>query len=417
MNGVNHESLGRHILTHFKLLLLAVGSPFLVYIGATNLHSTLSERSPTHFQAERFADDYHGERWLTVEGRLLPEYAWWHASNNGFVNMHVPLVPLDWNPDQTVQVVGSFSMQGSEVGSWKAKIARSPKYTLTGSVGPLGPMRYWDMFPTLHFRKPVVYINDGGSPDPPIISLFLLAVGGFFLIASWTWLFRLIAVWRSQHPRNRQFNVLGRQADAIPLSHHPVLSHFAADSAVEEATPDDLDHFSLGVFALGAGRFAEAMDELNIAIEENPEDVEAYQQRTIAYLGLDRVEEALADAQKAVVMAPEDVESYFVRGKALMRNGLHDLAMADFDVVVDDNDDHASGGNRLAEAYYQRGLAWAIQRDMSTAIRDFSRAIFQAPFRAEVYEARAAAYDFLGKTKKAQRDREEAEYRRSKPPQ
>jgi tetratricopeptide (TPR) repeat protein len=217
-------------------------------------------------------------------------------------------------------------------------------------------------------------------------------------------------------PRGHRFDDLGRQAETIPLSPHPVLAHCDVESAVEEDKPGDLDHFGQGLFALAAGRFAEALQELNAAIEENPEDVEAYQQRATACLGLDRVKEALADAQKAVAMAPEDVESHFVRGKALMCNGLYDLAMADFDVVIDDNDDHGSAGNRLAEAYYQRGLVRAIQKDMSAAIRDFSRAIGVVPYHADVYDARAAAYEFLGEASEAQQDRDEAEFRRAKPP-
>jgi tetratricopeptide (TPR) repeat protein len=99
-----------------------------------------------------------------------------------------------------------------------------------------------------------------------------------------------------------------------------------------------------------------------------------------------------------------------------MLNGLYDLAMADFDVVIDDNDDHGSAGDRLAEAYYQRGLVRAMRKEMSAAVRDFSRAIGTVPYRAEVYEARAAVYEFLGKTRNAQQDREEAELRRARPP-
>ncbi len=414
MSNGNSGSISRHVLSNPKMLLMVVAGPAIAYLGARNLETTLFERSPTTVQADRFAADYHGQRWLHIEGRLLPDYANVHASNNGFINVHVPLVPLDWKQGETIHIVRSFSIQASELAAWKNKTSQSPEYSLTGLQGPLGPMRYSDMFPTLNFEEPVVYINDGGRPDSALLGLFLLAVGGFFLITSWTRLFRLTAFpWR-QRPRGCRFD---GQAEGIPISPQPVLGDFAAEAPAEEATPDDLDHFSLGVFALEAGRFAEALEELSIAIEENSQDAEAYQQRTMAYLGLDRVEEALADAQKAVVVAPEDVESYFVRGKALMRNGLYDLAMADFDVVIDDNDDHASGGKRLAEAYYQRGLAWAIQKNMSAAIRDFSRAIINAPYRAEVYEARAAAYEFLCETRKAQRDREEAEHRRVKLPQ
>lgn len=217
-------------------------------------------------------------------------------------------------------------------------------------------------------------------------------------------------------PRGHRFDNLGRQAETIPLSPYPDLARFATESAVQEDKPDDLDHFGLGLFAVTVGHFAEALQELNIAITENPEDVEAYQQRAMAYLGLNRAEEALADAQKAVAMAPEDVESHFLRGKALMHNGLCDLALADLLVVIDDNDDRGSAGSRLAEAYYQRGLVRAIQKDMAAAVRDFSRAICMVPNRAEVYEARATAYEFQGKAMEAQQDREEAALRRGKPP-
>ena len=220
----------------------------------------------------------------------------------------------------------------------------------------------------------------------------------------------------TQLPRGRRFDDLGMKADAFPLVEHPFLAHCASEAAVEEDKPDDLDHFGQALFALTAGRLSEASEEFSLAIEENPEDVEAYQQRAIAYLGLNRVEEALADAQKAVTMDTEDVESLWLRGKALMRKGLYDLAMADFDVVIDDNDDAGNGRSRLADAHYQRGLGRAMQKDMSAAIRDFSRSIISASYRAEVYEARAAAYEVLGKTKKAQQDREEAEWRRGKPP-
>jgi hypothetical protein len=198
MSDDKETSIWWHILSHPKMLLMIVAGPALVYIGARNLAATLFEKSPTRIQAERFAEDFRGQRWLHVEGRLLPEYAWWHESNNGFVNVDVPLVPLDWKKDQPLHIVRSFSIHGSELAAWKDKTARSPQYSLTGLTGPLGPMRYWDMFPTLKFEEPVVYINDGQSPDSPGIGIFLLAIGGFFLIVSWKWLFLLIALWWRQ---------------------------------------------------------------------------------------------------------------------------------------------------------------------------------------------------------------------------
>jgi hypothetical protein len=195
MSGEKEKSLWWHVLSHPKMLLMVLAGPAIVYLGARNLETTLFERSPTTIQADRFAADYRGQRWLHVEGRLLPEYANVQASNNGFVNVDVPLVPLDWKKGETVHIVRSFSIQGSELAAWKDKTARSPQYSLTGLQGPLGPMRYWDMFPMLKWEEPVVYINDGNTPDSAGMGIFLLAIGGFFLIASWKWLFRLIAFW------------------------------------------------------------------------------------------------------------------------------------------------------------------------------------------------------------------------------
>jgi len=220
----------------------------------------------------------------------------------------------------------------------------------------------------------------------------------------------------TQLPRGHRFDDLGQQAETIPLSPYPRLTDFAAQTMPQEEEPSDLDYVGQGVFDRMAGRFSDAIRNLTAAIEDNPDDVEAHQQRALTYIELNQPEKALADGQKAVALAPEDVESYFVRGKALMLNSFHDLAVADFDVVIDDNDDKGEGNYRLAESLHQRGLARAIQGDAAAAVNDFSRAIVKVPYRPEFYEARAAAYDFLGETRKAQRDREEAEWRRAKPP-
>jgi tetratricopeptide (TPR) repeat protein len=218
-------------------------------------------------------------------------------------------------------------------------------------------------------------------------------------------------------PRGRRFDDLGVKADAFPLVRHPASAHFARESAEQGEDRGNLDHFSLGLWAATDGHFDEAVRELSLSIEDDPDDAEAYQQRAQAYLGLNRVEEALADAEKAMAIEPDDVASHCIRGKALVRSGHYDAAAADLDVVIAESEPHGNEIEQLAEAYFLRGLIRALREDLSAAIRDFTRSIITVPYRPEVYEARAAAYERQGKTKKAQLDREEAEYRRSKPPQ
>ena len=68
------------------------------------------------------------------------------------------------------------------------------------------------------------------------------------------------------------------------------------------------------------------------------------------------------------------------------------------------------GHTVLAEAYYQRGLVRAMRKEMSGGrLETFSRAIGEVPYRAELYEARAAAMNFLGNSRNAEQDREEAD--------
>ena len=214
-------------------------------------------------------------------------------------------------------------------------------------------------------------------------------------------------------PRGCRLDELGN-ADAFPVVRHPILAYFAADSAPPSEDLQEIDHFNAGLWAVTGGRYEEAVRELSLSIEEDPNDTEAYQQRALAFLGLDRVREALADAEKAVALAPEDVGVRCVRGKALVRCGRFAEAATDFEIVIAESD--GSEGDQLAEAYFQRGLIRALENDLPLAVRDFSRAITSAPWRPEFYEARAAAYDRLGKPKKAQQDRKEAEHRRSRPP-
>ena len=191
----------------FKLPFLLVGSPILGYVAASELHTALLELSPTQFQVERFAGDYRGQRWLSVEGRLLAKFANVENGDNATAKVHVPLVPNDWKPDQAVHIVGTFVVPSEKVDKWLESTTRSPKCSLTGYVPPGSPFWYSATFPTLHFEEPVVYINDGDSPVSPLRSLAVLTVGVGLLIYSWLWPLRLIASWW----RRRQARAAARE--------------------------------------------------------------------------------------------------------------------------------------------------------------------------------------------------------------
>jgi tetratricopeptide (TPR) repeat protein len=214
-------------------------------------------------------------------------------------------------------------------------------------------------------------------------------------------------------PRGNRFISLSQRAEPVPIQRYPYLVDPSSEVEPQDYEEVVLDHFGKGVFEVAAGRYESALPYLNIAIAENPQDIEAYQNRALAFLALNRIQEALSDGQKAVALDPDDPQSYLLRGKALMLDNQYHAAIPDFNAVIRLSEDRGEGTKRLAEAYFQRGQADYALGDTSEAIRDFGRAINKAPYRADIYDARAIAYEKEGKIKKAQRDRDEADYRRT----
>lgn len=179
----------------------------------------------------------------------------------------------------------------------------------------------------------------------------------------------------------------------------------ADDGAPEEPHEHAGDSFTCGVFHAQHGQWQEAVQLFSAAIEANPRDAEAYQQRALAYLELELKQEALADAQRAVRLEPEDSEGYRIRGTASMYAGEFDVAIADLSRYLDEEDDNSNAGLRPSRAFYFRGLAYVGKNDLQRALSDFTTAIRRWPDWPEPYEARADVYDALAMPEKAAADR------------
>jgi Tfp pilus assembly protein PilF len=198
----------------------------------------------------------------------------------------------------------------------------------------------------------------------------------------------------------------------------------ASSAAVEEAEreeetmgeqgdgPDADEPFAAGVFYARTGQWREAILAFSAAIRDDPDDGEAYQQRTWAYLEYGQNDKALADAQQAVRLAPDDPESYRARGTAYLQAGYCERAIDDFTYYIKEEDVSGCDGTRPARGYYFRGLAYAALGDVRRAVADYDRAILRWRDWPEPYEARADAYDHLGMFPKARDDRAEAARRR-----
>jgi tetratricopeptide (TPR) repeat protein len=108
----------------------------------------------------------------------------------------------------------------------------------------------------------------------------------------------------------------------------------------------------IGRQAIDAKRWNEALNAYNKAIELNPNDASAYNNRGLAYDNLDKNDLAIADYSKAIELNPEYGDAFNNLGKTFSRVGNYHRAILYYDRAIELN-------RKDADAYYNRGDAFS----------------------------------------------------------
>ncbi len=191
--------------------------------------------------------------------------------------------------------------------------------------------------------------------------------------------------------------------------------------------PYDADSHAWRASALAElGRYREAIDSVNRAMELQPARLEEYQpigqaaaenavpqlsqeiagdpensglfcDRAIAHEFLNAGNEALADYNMAIQLAPEQRETYVRRGKILWRAGKFERAKYDFTRAIE-------LGDERAVCFHHRGVCLARLGDLSAAMTDLNRAIEIDDGDARCWRDRAEVFAALGEHAKAEAD-------------
>ncbi len=173
-------------LSHVKLVLLALGCVFGLYIGARDLRVALVEDEPTPFEAATFAERYGEQQWIEVRGRVAVGHRIVDPSNHrahegrGLSYVTAPVVAPDWDPARPVHVLATFGpFTREEVAAWSRDVASIDR--VRGQIRPVplkdGPER----FAPLELGAPLVVINEGTEPSlgaSLLFSGFMLVVAG-----------------------------------------------------------------------------------------------------------------------------------------------------------------------------------------------------------------------------------------------
>ena len=163
---------------------------------------------------------------------------------------------------------------------------------------------------------------------------------------------------------------------------------------VEVPKPSEKPYYAEGIREFELGKYDQAIDSFNKAIQQNPKLVDAYHYRGQAYFQTQRFQNAIQDYDKVLQMAPQNAEAYHHRGQAYGSSGNNDQAIADYTQAINLKPD-------FAQAYSDRAQAYKAQGKESLALNDLNQALKYDPGQAEGYYQRGISHQRLDEHRQA----------------
>lgn len=116
------------------------------------------------------------------------------------------------------------------------------------------------------------------------------------------------------------------------------------------------------------GKFRDAIQPLNAAIDADDKNYEAFNSRAVAYFELKDYENALLDYERAIQLNPDFYKPYYNRAKLKTARGETDAALKDYAEAIRRSPD-------MSDIYLDRGQLFANSGNLTSALSDFNQAI------------------------------------------
>lgn len=142
------------------------------------------------------------------------------------------------------------------------------------------------------------------------------------------------------------------------------------------------------------GETAQAFDELNQVLTEDPNSARAYRARGEILRQQHKTVEAFEALNQAIRLDPGYAEAFETRANVFNNTGKYDRAIEDYNEALRLKPD-------FALAYADRGAAWYFKGEYQKAIADDDQAIKLDPNRAQTFTNRGAAWRKLGNIQRA----------------
>jgi tetratricopeptide (TPR) repeat protein len=154
-----------------------------------------------------------------------------------------------------------------------------------------------------------------------------------------------------------------------------------AEACYREVLATQPAHFDslhlLGVVALQARQFVQAVELIGAAVAVDPRQAAAHNNLGNALDSLNRPQEAITSFDKAIALQPGDAEAWNNRGAAFRRLGQAEAAIESYDQALALKPDHA-------QAWYNRGNVLRLLGRLQAALDSYQAAI---RFKADYAEA------------------------------
>ena len=160
-------------------------------------------------------------------------------------------------------------------------------------------------------------------------------------------------------------------------------------------------HNNLGVVLAREGKFNEAAEQFEAALQLDPRATNSSQNLGNALLSLGRVAESIAQQQKTVELGPQLPQAHRCLADSLMRGGRVAEAIAEYREAV-----RLDSGS--AWMHYNLGLVLSRNGQIPEAIEEYEKALALHPDYAEAHNSLGIALFGAGRTEEARKQFEEA---------
>ena len=153
--------------------------------------------------------------------------------------------------------------------------------------------------------------------------------------------------------------------------------------------PDNaINYNNRGLMHFRNNQIIEALCDLSLALEINPNLDSAYNNRANCHAAQGDLAEAIADYDVALDLNPGNIRAWINQGIAFRESEIYDLALENFDIAL------IIGDSLHERIYSERGRSHHLQGDWNYAVADYQKALKLLADRPDLanYEQKVRAW-------------------------